>query len=64
MHCKKNSLVSSQATIVLQTFWEDVRGEMVDEKGLAPESADLIGEYVRLSGKSTRRSKAPFTHTR
>jgi len=33
-----------------KTFWEDVRSEMVDEKGLSPEAADMIGEYVRLSG--------------
>lgn len=30
--------------------WADVRKEMVEEKGLDPESADRIGEYVRLSG--------------
>jgi len=35
-----------------KTFWDDVRAEMVDEKGLDPESADLIGEYVRLSGQT------------
>ncbi|XP_035682964.1 histidine--tRNA ligase, cytoplasmic-like isoform X3 [Branchiostoma floridae] len=34
-----------------KTFWEDVRSEMVDEKGLAPEVADRIGEYVRLNGQ-------------
>ena len=34
-----------------KTFWADVRTEMVDEKNLAPESADMIGEYVRLSGE-------------
>lgn len=31
--------------------WEDVRKEMVDEKGLDGEVADKIGEYVKLSGK-------------
>ncbi|KAK4293563.1 hypothetical protein Pmani_033752 [Petrolisthes manimaculis] len=31
--------------------WEEVRKEMVDEKGLDGEMADLIGEYVKLSGK-------------
>lgn len=31
--------------------WEEVRKEMVDEKGLDGEVADLIGEYVKLSGK-------------
>jgi len=30
--------------------WEEVRKEMVEEKGLAPESADQIGEYVKLKG--------------
>uniref|UniRef100_K7F903 histidine--tRNA ligase n=1 Tax=Pelodiscus sinensis TaxID=13735 RepID=K7F903_PELSI len=30
--------------------WEDVRSEMVGEKGLSPEAADRIGEYVRLHG--------------
>ncbi|XP_019646837.1 PREDICTED: histidine--tRNA ligase, cytoplasmic-like [Branchiostoma belcheri] len=34
-----------------KTFWEDVRSEMVDEKGLAQEVADRIGEYVRLNGQ-------------
>lgn len=27
--------------------WEEVRREMVDQKGLAPEAADAIGRYVR-----------------
>ncbi|KAI8581388.1 hypothetical protein K450DRAFT_279165 [Umbelopsis ramanniana AG] len=30
--------------------WEDVRKEMVQDKGLAPESADQIGEFVKLKG--------------
>ncbi|KAF7722149.1 Cytoplasmic and mitochondrial histidine tRNA synthetase [Apophysomyces ossiformis] len=30
--------------------WEDVRKEMTEEKGLAPEVADKIGEYVKLKG--------------
>ncbi|NWX17757.1 SYHC protein, partial [Aegotheles bennettii] len=30
--------------------WEEVRSEMVGEKGLSPEAADRIGEYVRLHG--------------
>ncbi|KAJ8337531.1 hypothetical protein SKAU_G00364970 [Synaphobranchus kaupii] len=30
--------------------WEDVKNEMVNEKGLAPEAADQIGEYVSLQG--------------
>ena len=33
-----------------QTFWEDVRAEMVDEKGLAEDAADRIGQYVKLAG--------------
>ncbi|XP_013387295.1 histidine--tRNA ligase, cytoplasmic isoform X2 [Lingula anatina] len=33
-----------------KTFWDDVRTEMVDEKGLEPSSADLIGTYVKQSG--------------
>ena len=31
--------------------WEEVRSEMIKEKGLNPEVADKIGEYVKLSGK-------------
>ncbi|KAK9454912.1 hypothetical protein V1511DRAFT_501316 [Dipodascopsis uninucleata] len=31
--------------------WEEVRKEMTEEKGLAPEAADKIGEYVKLKGK-------------
>ncbi|XP_054698139.1 histidine--tRNA ligase, cytoplasmic-like isoform X3 [Grus americana] len=30
--------------------WEEVRREMVGEKGLSPEAADRIGEYVQLHG--------------
>ncbi|ALC41647.1 Aats-his [Drosophila busckii] len=30
--------------------WQDVRKEMVDEKGLDGDTADKIGQYVRLSG--------------
>uniref|UniRef100_A0A452J5R7 histidine--tRNA ligase n=1 Tax=Gopherus agassizii TaxID=38772 RepID=A0A452J5R7_9SAUR len=30
--------------------WEDVKNEMVGEKGLLPEAADRIGEYVQLHG--------------
>ncbi|CAL1548233.1 unnamed protein product [Lymnaea stagnalis] len=33
-----------------KTFWDDVRSEMVDEKGLDAQSADMIGEYVRYKG--------------
>jgi len=30
--------------------WEEVRREMVDEKGLSGEAADRIGEFVQMSG--------------
>ncbi|XP_068815902.1 histidine--tRNA ligase, cytoplasmic isoform X1 [Struthio camelus] len=30
--------------------WEDVRSEMLGEKGLSPEAANRIGEYVQLHG--------------
>ncbi|CEI87092.1 Putative Histidyl-tRNA synthetase [Rhizopus microsporus] len=30
--------------------WADVKKEMVEEKGLTPECADRIGEYVKLKG--------------
>uniref|UniRef100_A0A8B9NA78 histidine--tRNA ligase n=1 Tax=Accipiter nisus TaxID=211598 RepID=A0A8B9NA78_9AVES len=30
--------------------WEEVRSEMVGEKGLSPEAADHIGDYVQLHG--------------
>nr|XP_033783335.1 histidine--tRNA ligase, cytoplasmic-like isoform X3 [Geotrypetes seraphini] len=30
--------------------WEDVKNEMLREKGLAPETADQIGEYIHLNG--------------
>lgn len=33
-----------------KTPWEEVRTEMTEEKKLAPEVADKIGEYVRLPG--------------
>ncbi|XP_062538711.1 histidine--tRNA ligase, cytoplasmic isoform X1 [Armigeres subalbatus] len=33
-----------------KTPWEEVRKEMIDEKGLDGEIADRIGEYVRLNG--------------
>jgi len=32
--------------------WEEVRKEMIEEKGLEAEVADRIGEYVRLNGGS------------
>lgn len=33
-----------------QLPWEDVKSEMVGEKGLEPSVADKIGEYVKLRG--------------
>ena len=33
-----------------QLPWEDVKKEMVGEKGLEPSVADKIGEYVKLRG--------------
>ncbi|XP_074987510.1 histidine--tRNA ligase, cytoplasmic isoform X4 [Caretta caretta] len=30
--------------------WEDVKSEMVGEKGLSPEAVDRIGEYIQLHG--------------
>ncbi|XP_062357862.1 histidine--tRNA ligase, cytoplasmic isoform X3 [Cinclus cinclus] len=35
---------------VIKMPWEEVRSEMVGEKGLSPEAADRIGEYVQLHG--------------
>lgn len=36
--------------LCFQSTWEEVKTEMVDEKGLSSESADKIGEFVRLNG--------------
>ncbi|XP_038056514.1 histidine--tRNA ligase-like isoform X2 [Patiria miniata] len=33
-----------------KTFWEDVREEMIEEKGLDPATADNIGQYVKMNG--------------
>ncbi|XP_033631513.1 histidine--tRNA ligase, cytoplasmic-like isoform X2 [Asterias rubens] len=33
-----------------KTFWEDVRAEMIDEKGLDPVAADKIGKFVQMKG--------------
>lgn len=33
-----------------KTPWQDVKNEMVGEKGLTPEVADRIGEYVQVNG--------------
>lgn len=36
----------------LQMPWEEVRKEMVEEKGLSEEAADQIGEYVSMQGET------------
>ncbi|KAK3099260.1 hypothetical protein FSP39_001768, partial [Pinctada imbricata] len=33
-----------------KTFWDDVRMEMIDEKGIDPVAVDKIGEFVKLRG--------------
>ena len=38
--------------ILFQASWEEVRAEMVNEKGLDPAAADRIGEFVQQSGGS------------
>ena len=38
--------------ILLKASWEEVRAEMVNEKGLDPAAADRIGEFVQQSGGS------------
>lgn len=43
--CREGCSLSSQVP------WEEVRSEMVGEKGLSPEAADHIGEYVQLHGE-------------
>lgn len=47
--------------ILLQMPWEDVRKEMVNEKGLSEEAADQIGEYVSLHGEPTKHLLVVFT---
>ena len=37
-----------------QASWEEVKDEMVKEKGLSEEVADKIGEYVKHKGKRGR----------
>lgn len=37
----------------LQMSWEDVKKEMVGEKGLSEEAADQIGAYVSMQGKTS-----------
>lgn len=38
--------------LLLQMPWEEVRKEMVGEKGLSEEAADQIGEYVSMQGET------------
>lgn len=35
----------------MQMPWADVRKEMIEDKGLAADTADKIGKYVQLSGR-------------
>lgn len=37
--------------------WEDVKKEMVNEKGLSEEAANQIGEYVSMQGKTGPQSR-------
>lgn len=44
----------------MQMSWEDVRHEMVAQKGLTPEVADRIGAYIQCHGKNPCfQSRAP-----
>lgn len=36
-----------------KTFWEDVKAEMIDEKGLDESVADAIGKYIAINGRPT-----------
>ncbi|RBA15390.1 histidyl-tRNA synthetase [Fusarium proliferatum] len=47
---EKIRTISSAVDKLDKAPWEEVKKEMVDEKGLAEEVADKIGEYVRRSG--------------
>lgn len=40
--------------LLSQMPWVEVRKEMTEAKGLDPEVADRIGEYVKLKGKWPR----------
>ncbi len=42
--------VSSAVDKLDKMSWNDVRAEMVNEKGVKPESADIIGKWVVLKG--------------
>lgn len=45
--------ISSAVDKLDKMSWEDVKKEMVEEKGLSTEVADRIGEYVRYAGTIT-----------
>ncbi|KAG8728295.1 Cytoplasmic and mitochondrial histidine tRNA synthetase, partial [Ceratobasidium sp. 414] len=47
---EKVRAISSAVDKLDKLPWADVRREMVDEKGLAGDVADKIGEYVKLKG--------------
>lgn len=42
--------ISSAVDKLDKSPWDAVRAEMIDEKGQTPETADKIGEYVKLNG--------------
>ena len=48
----KTRAISSAVDKLDKMSWEEVRKEMVDEKGLDPAAADRIGEYVKLKGSA------------
>lgn len=45
-----------------QVSWEDVKNEMVGEKGLDPEVADRIGDYVQKHGEEQNPGSFPSGH--
>ncbi|OCK75524.1 histidyl-tRNA synthetase [Lepidopterella palustris CBS 459.81] len=46
----KLRMISSAVDKLDKLPWEEVKKEMTEEKGLAPEVADEIGKYVKLKG--------------
>jgi len=46
----KTRTISSAVDKLDKSPWEEVRREMVDEKGLDPDVADKIGDLVKLKG--------------
>lgn len=47
----KTRAISSAVDKLDKTPWEDVKKEMVSEKGLDEKAADKIGQYVGLKGE-------------